>query len=120
MRLLPSPTGDPLQISQIFRNILENSLQAAKDPARIEVACSDAELAGRPAIRLAFRNNGPGFSPEEKQRIFEPFFTTKTHGTGLGMTIAKRLVEAHEGTIEVGGDQSQGADIIVTLPRGKS
>jgi two-component system, LuxR family, sensor kinase FixL len=54
---------------------------------------------------------------EQKQHIFEPFFTTKTKGTGLGMAIAKRIVEAHGGTITVGLSPKQGAEMIITLPR---
>jgi len=56
-------------------------------------------------------------SPEQRTRIFEPFFTTKTKGTGLGMAIAKRILEAHGGRIAVGGDSAPGAEIILTLPR---
>ena len=64
------------------------------------------------------RDHGPGLSPEQRQRIFEPFFTTKTRGTGLGMPITKRIVEAHGGTIAVGEGGGPGAEIILTLPRG--
>ena len=64
------------------------------------------------------RDDGPGLGPEQKRKIFEPFYTTKTKGTGLGMTIAKRIVEAHGGRIAVGEDGGPGAEIILTLPRG--
>jgi signal transduction histidine kinase len=53
---------------------------------------------------------------EQLQRIFDPFFTTKTKGTGLGMAIAKRIVEAHGGLIAVGSNGERGAEIDVTLP----
>ena len=56
--------------------------------------------------------------PEPRRRIFEPFFTTKTRGTGLGMAIVRRIVEAHGGRIAVGEGSGPGAEIIVTLPRG--
>ena len=67
-------------------------------------------------IRIAFRDNGPGLNAEQKQRIFDPFFTTKTKGTGLGMAIAKRIVEAHGGQIAVATDSGRGAEILITLP----
>jgi signal transduction histidine kinase len=54
---------------------------------------------------------------EQRARIFEPFFTTKTRGTGLGMAIARRLVEAHGGQLELGPARERGAEIVMTLPR---
>jgi signal transduction histidine kinase len=63
------------------------------------------------------RDNGPGLNAEQRQRIFDPFFTTKTKGTGLGMAIAKRIVEAHGGEIAVGEGTARGAEILITLPR---
>ena len=72
----------------------------------------------KPALRIAFRNNGPPLAPDERARVFEAFFTTKTHGTGLGMTIAKRIVESHGGRIEVGAGPA--AEFVITLPRGGS
>jgi PAS domain S-box-containing protein len=107
---------DPFRLEQVFRNILDNALAACRDPVEISVTCTDTFLAGKPAVRVAVRDNGPGLSDQQRQRIFEPFFTTKTKGTGLGMAIAKRIVEAHGGQIvvSVGGP---GAEIIITLPR---
>jgi signal transduction histidine kinase len=105
-------------MGQVFRNILDNALNAGAEPARVEITCTGAELDGQPAIRVAVRDNGPGLSPESRRRIFEPFFTTKTRGTGLGMAITRRIVEAHGGRIAVGEGGDPGAEIIITLPRG--
>jgi signal transduction histidine kinase len=121
---------DPFRLEQVFRNIFENSLAACPDPVRVVVRCEAAELDGHPAVRVSVRDNGPGLGPEQRRRIFDPFFTTKTKGTGLGMAIAKRIVEAHGGRIAVGpapenrpppGDRPAadrgGAEIVLTLPR---
>jgi signal transduction histidine kinase len=108
---------DHFRLEQVFRNILENALAACADPMRIEVACAEAEIGGRPAVRVAVHDNGPGLNPEQKRRIFDPFFTTKTKGTGLGMAIAKRIVEAHGGRIAVGPGAGGGAEILIVLPR---
>src|SRR6185437_1748152 len=108
---------DAFRLEQVFRNILENALAACSDPVAITVFCSAAPLDGQPALRIAVRDNGPGLGPEQRQRIFEPFFTTKTKGTGLGMAIAQRIVEAHSGLIVVGTDSVAGAEIQLLLPR---
>ena len=111
---------DAFRLEQVFRNILENALAACSDPVEITVSCSAAQLDGQPALRIAVRDNGPGLSAEQQQRIFEPFFTTKTKGTGLGMAIAQRIVEAHGGEIAVGTSPGPGAEIQLLLPRGNS
>jgi two-component system sensor kinase FixL len=107
---------DQFRLGQVFRNILENALAACQEPVEIKVLCAPAEIDGSPAVRIAFRDNGPGLNAEQRQRIFDPFFTTKTKGTGLGMAIAKRIVEAHGGQIAVGTGSDRGAEILITLP----
>ena len=102
----------------MFRNILENALAACRDPVEITVVCSEADAEGPARVRIAVRDNGPGLNPEQRQRIFEPFFTTKTKGTGLGMAIAKRIVEAHGGRIAVGTGSAPGAEIAHYLAAG--
>jgi signal transduction histidine kinase len=114
---------DHFRLDQVFRNIMENALAACKDPVLIDIHCSDtsltdqAGLAVKPALQITVHDNGPGLNPEQRQNIFEPFFTTKAKGTGLGMAIAKRIVEAHGGRIAVGNGTEPGAEIVVTLPR---
>jgi signal transduction histidine kinase len=111
--------ADPFHLTQVFRNIFENSLAACPEPVLVEVECSEAECEGRPALRVAVRDNGPGLSAEQRRRIFEPFYTTKAKGTGLGMAIAKRVMEAHDGRIAVGPGGGAGAEIVITLPRSR-
>ena len=108
--------GDHFRLVQLFRILFENALAACSDPVRIEITCSPTVLSGGMAIRVAVRDNGPGLNQEQRERIFEPFYTTKTKGTGLGMAIARRIVEAHEGQIQVGSCAGRGAEILVTLP----
>jgi C4-dicarboxylate-specific signal transduction histidine kinase len=111
---------DPFRLEQVFRNILENALAACTDPVRIVIRAVDAELDGRPALCISVQDNGPGLNAEQKQHIFEPFYTTKTKGTGLGMAIAQRIVEAHGGMIALGPAKGGGAEIRMTLPREKT
>ncbi len=108
---------DPFRLEQVFRNIFDNALAACPTPVRIDIRVTETVLDGRPAVCVSVHDNGPGLSPEQRQRIFEPFFTTKTKGTGLGMAIAKRMIEAHGGRIAVGSGDGRGAEIVITLPR---
>jgi PAS domain S-box-containing protein len=115
----PCCEADRFRLGQVFRNILDNALAACHDPVQIDVDWSDAEFEGESAVRVIVRDNGPGLTPEQRYNLFEPFYTTKTQGTGLGMAIAKRIVEAHGGGIAVDSGDGPGGRIIITLPRGK-
>jgi signal transduction histidine kinase len=110
---------DNFRLDQVFRNLFDNALAACSEPIKIEIACTEATLNGWPALRIAVRDNGPGLKPEDRLRVFAPFFTTKKKGTGLGMAIVKRIVEAHGGEIMV-GEPAQGAEFILTLLRSRS
>jgi two-component system sensor kinase FixL len=104
-------------IAQVLRNILENAIVACREPGEIVIRCAESVLNGAPALSVSVRDNGPGLNAEQRKRIFDPFYTTKTQGTGLGMAIAKRIVDSHAGRIEV-GNPPEGAEILIVLPRG--
>lgn len=108
---------DWFAVQQVFRNVLENAIDACREPMEIEVQYEAADVAGQPGVRIAIRDNGPGLTPEQQRRIFDAFYTTKTQGTGLGMAIAKRLVEAHGGRMEATSQPGSGTEILITLPR---
>jgi PAS domain S-box-containing protein len=109
--------ADGFRLEQVFRNILENALAACPARPEIVIRGSTSSLDGRDALRISIRDNGPGLNSEQRSKIFESFYTTRTRGTGLGMAIVKRIVEAHGGSVEVGGHEGPGAEIVVTLPR---
>jgi signal transduction histidine kinase len=115
----PGPVchADPFRLGQVFWNLFANALDASPDPVRVTVACGETTLDGRPAVRVAVRDNGPGFSAEQRGRAFEPFQTTKPAGTGLGLPISQRLVEAHGGRITLGDAAGGGAEVVLVLPR---
>jgi PAS domain S-box-containing protein len=108
---------DRFALEQVFRNVLENSLSVCEDPVRIAARFRTIRLGDRPAVEVSLTDNGPGLTAESRARIFEPFFTTKTRGTGLGMAISRRIVEAHGGRIAVGDHNGPGAEILIILPR---
>jgi PAS domain S-box-containing protein len=109
---------DRFAIGRVFRNILENAIDAAPDKSEVCIRLSGLRAEGAPAVRIAFCDQGPGIPREHRGRIFEPFFTTKTKGTGLGMAIALRIVHSHGGHIAVDERSEGGAEIAITLPRG--
>jgi signal transduction histidine kinase len=107
---------DSFRLEQVFRNLIENSLAACQDPVHIQIDCRSVERKESPAICITFCDNGPGLTKEQRLRVFDAFYTTKTKGTGLGMAIARRIVEAHGGTIR-NIDRTQGAFFQIILPR---
>ena len=111
---LPPVLGDATQLRQIIHNLLRNAEDAleGRDDGRILIETS---LSGRFA-RLQISDNGPGFPAELLPRIFEPYVTTKSRGTGLGLPIVKKIVEEHQGSVEISNAPEGGARIDIRLP----
>ena len=110
-------TLDARRMGQVFRNLFENSLAACPDPVEVDIHCTPTLLDGASALKMEVHDNGPGLSVEQRQRVFDAFYTTKTTGSGLGMAIVKRIVEAHGGTIVVADPATPGAEFVIVVPR---
>lgn len=110
--------ADPFALRQVFRNLLENSLQASERSLQEDVYLLPADDGREETHRIVFCDNGPGFGGEHEQHVFDPFFTTKKRGIGLGLSISQSIVEAHGGDIRVSHARSFGAEIVVCLPIG--
>jgi PAS domain S-box-containing protein len=110
--------ADAFRIGQVFRNLFENALAACTDPVEVTVRCTATDIDGLPYLRVAVSDNGPGFPAELEGRVFQPFVTTKLHGTGLGLAVARRIVEAHGGRISARPAEGGGAEVVITLPKG--
>jgi PAS domain S-box-containing protein len=104
-------------LEQAFVRILKNAIDAGGPQHRIEIHGETSELNSRPALLLSIRDFGPGFSGEALARAFEPFATSKARGTGLGLPIIRRLVEANGGLVSVRNLTAGGAAIELILPR---
>ena len=108
---------DRFRVQQVFRNVLENALSACPDPVEIDVTVTATTVHGREALEVRMRDNGPGLTEDQRNRMFDPFYTTKTQGTGLGLALARRIVEVHDGRIEPGNADGPGCEIVIVLPR---
>ncbi|HVE85918.1 MAG TPA: ATP-binding protein, partial [Myxococcales bacterium] len=115
---LPPVPMDRRQIRQALVNVAVNALQSMPKGGSLKVtARREGEgAAGPPLLRIDLSDDGPGISPEVLLRIFEPFFTTKAKGTGLGLAVVKRIIEDHEGTLEVGSKVGSGTTFTFRLP----
>jgi signal transduction histidine kinase len=111
----PTVQADAEKLRGVFVNILDNAIDAFDGVAEGRRIDLFIENGGRQAT-VRIRDNGAGISPEKLDRIFNPFFTTKEKGTGLGMAIAKKIVEAHTGTIDARSAVGHGTEFQVTLP----
>ena len=109
---LPEVDHDSDQIHQVLLNLLLNSIQAIEGKGHINVAL---ETKGDTALVIV-SDTGRGISPENLPNIFRPFFTTKGNGTGLGLSLARRIVEEHHGRIEVTSSLGRGTKFVVSLP----
>jgi two-component system, NtrC family, sensor histidine kinase HydH len=103
---------DPSRIQQLLINLIDNAL--AVTPAAIKVEARVCRE--RNALMYAVRDYGPGVPDSERSRIFEPFHTTKLHGTGLGLAVAKRIIDLHNGRIQIIAPPGGGAEFQVLLP----
>ncbi|MDZ4852332.1 MAG: PAS domain S-box protein [Pirellulaceae bacterium] len=117
IRCQPSPACrvDKYRISQVFRNVFENSLAVAPEDSSIYFDCRVVDQSDERILQIKILDEGPGLDAVQREKIFEPFFTTKTKGTGLGMAICRRIIEAHGGKIYV-GQPANGTEIVIELP----
>ncbi len=110
-------TIDRYRVRQVFRNILENAVAVLPESdGIISISADVVEIDGRSWTEVSIQDNGPGMTAEQQIRVFDPFYTTKTRGTGLGMAIVRRIMEAHGGTASVAPCDS-GACIVLRFPR---
>jgi len=109
---LPLVQADGDLVCQVLVGLLANA--AAATPAGGEVVVRARAAAD--AVELAVADSGPGVAPELRARVFEPFFTTRPDGTGLGLAVARQIVEAHGGRIDVADRPGGGACFTVSLP----
>lgn len=103
---------DEVQMQQVISNLMINAAHACEQGGAIRCRISRLES----SLRIVIEDDGNGMPPEVLSRIFEPFFTTKSRGTGLGLPICQRIVEAHGGTIDIASEVGVGTRVTVEVP----
>ncbi|MEM3430645.1 MAG: ATP-binding protein, partial [Candidatus Bathyarchaeia archaeon] len=103
---------DPDLIRRLFTNLITNAIQAMPDGGQLTIKTSKNDR----EVSISFQDTGVGIPEENINRLFDPFFTTKAKGQGLGLSICKRIVEAHEGSISVESKVGVGSTFTVKLP----
>ncbi|MFH1029299.1 MAG: ATP-binding protein, partial [Pseudomonadota bacterium] len=106
--------GDEDQLRQVFTNLIVNGLQAMEGRGILTVDAALDENGKQVSVTVV--DNGPGISPEYREKLFTPFFSTKSGGTGLGLAISYGIVKDHGGEIRVASEVGKGATFIVLLP----
>ncbi len=109
---LPSVSLDVSRIKQALINLLINAIDASPEGETVTVF----SYLNRKRLVIEVTDNGPGIDIDKKEEIFFPFFTTKRDGTGLGLPIAKKIVEAHRGFLEVLGNREKGVTFRMIIP----
>ena len=104
--------GDEGMLQDVFLNLFLNAAQAMKGEGTIRVTVR----AGNETVEVDVEDHGPGIPPDARERLFEPFFTTRHRGTGLGLPIVKRDIEAHGGDVTITCPEGGGTRVTVSLP----
>jgi signal transduction histidine kinase len=117
---LPPVQGDRIQLEQVLLNLITNAIQAMAEKDEPRVLCVSAEAVEKDAILISVADSGSGIVPQDADRIFSPLFTTKTDGMGMGLSICRSIIEAHEGRLWVTPNNPRGAVFQFTLPANTS
>ncbi len=109
---LPAVTADPDQLKQVFLNLVTNAVQAMEQlGGSIDITTES----GGGYVEVRVEDTGPGIAPEDLTKVFDPFFTKRAEGTGLGLTIVHRIIDEHDGHIEV-SSSPKGTVFTVSIP----
>ncbi len=113
---LPPVMGDPEALRRAIANLIDNAAEAMQE-SLVRVLTLETRLGERAGMaELAISDTGPGLSPEVRERLFLPYFSTKQRGTGLGLVIAAKIIQDHQGTIRAEQRAPSGARFLMELP----
>ena len=113
---LPQVTGDRLQLQQVLMNLIMNSIDAMKDVDGTRELIVKSERGEDEQVLVSVSDTGVGLPAQQADQIFKAFFTTKPHGTGMGLSISRSIVESHDGRLWAAENSPRGASFHFTLP----
>ena len=113
---LPQVLVDADKLKQVFLNLLRNAYEAVEEKGKINIFLSLLKEQEGSKIRVFISDNGSGIPEESRETVFEPFYTTKASGIGLGLPIARKIIEQHRGTIRVKKNAAQGTSFEILIP----
>jgi two-component system sensor kinase FixL len=113
---IPPVRGDRVQVQQVLLNLLMNACDAVEHNEPGQRRVSLRTVAGAGSVTVHVEDSGPGIADDELSHIFDPFYSTKNEGLGLGLSICRAIVAAHEGTLEASRNRGRGMTFSVTLP----
>jgi two-component system, LuxR family, sensor kinase FixL len=113
---LPPVFVDHVQIRQVVLNLVRNAIEAMEQVERRELTIGTRGLREQGVAEVIVADTGPGIAPELADSLFQPFVTTKATGMGLGLSICREIVEAHQGRLTTASVSSGGTVFRVTLP----
>ena len=115
-RNLPRVAVDAVQIQQVIFNLAVNGMDAMADVTGVRELCISTERAASGEVQVTVEDKGIGLDPGAVEKVFQPFFTTKQEGVGLGLTISRTIIEAHNGHIWAAASAGGGTVIRFTIP----
>jgi C4-dicarboxylate-specific signal transduction histidine kinase len=113
---LPHVQGDRVQLQQVLLNLIINAIEAMRDVGEGERELLISSRNEPDGVSVEVRDSGPGFAPADIDRVFEAFYSTKPSGVGLGLSICRSIIEAHNGRLWANPNVPRGASFQFALP----
>ncbi len=110
-------TVDAAMITDAFINVIRNAVEAVQEHGEIKVSLRYFDET-RNSVAVEIKDNGSGIDEADMPHIFNPFFTRKNYGTGLGLSLVKKIIDIHQGMIDIFSKKNEGTKVLIILPLG--
>jgi PAS domain S-box-containing protein len=112
---IPPVAVDAAMMADAFLNVIRNAVEASKEYGKIKVSLRYA-YETRQSVVVEIKDDGDGIDAEDMPHIFNPFFTRKNYGTGLGLSLVKKIIDIHQGMIDIFSKKNEGTKVLIVLP----